>query len=73
MNARAATTWQAPRWAKVEAFVKDQALLPGLECKTEVDKGVIRERGRVEVRGDVDKCQEFLRRLSAAMDDYNRD
>lgn len=69
MNAKA--TWEAPRWAKVEVFVKDQALLLGLACKTDVDKGWIRERGRVEVQGDADKCREFLRRFNAALDNYN--
>lgn len=65
MNARTAAVWDAPRWAKVETFVKDQALLLNLECKIDVRKGLIMEHGRVEVEGNADKCQEFMRRLKA--------
>jgi len=71
-TATAGTTWEAPRWAKMESFVKDQALLLGLECNTEVEKGLLRERGRVSVRGDAENCREFLKRLNDAIADFNR-
>lgn len=71
-EARASTTWEAPRWAKVESFVKDQAMLLGLTCKTEVEKGLIRERGRVEVRGGTEECREFIRRFHAAAREYSK-
>jgi hypothetical protein len=56
----------------MESFVKDQALLLGLECNTEVEKGLLRERGRVSVRGDAENCREFLKRLNDAIADFNR-
>ncbi len=71
MNARVATTWEAPRWAKMESFIKDQALLLGLECKTEVNKWLLRESGRVEVMGESDKCKEFCFRLNVAVNYFN--
>lgn len=71
-ESRAATTWEAPRWAKVESFVKDQAMMLGLKCRTEVEKGFIRERGRVEVTGDAEQCREFIRRFQAAAKEYSK-
>lgn len=67
-----ATTWEAPRWAGVENFIRDQAFLLDLECKVEVTKHLISETGRFAVTGEEEKCKEFKRRFLLAMNDYNK-
>jgi hypothetical protein len=71
MNAIAKTTWAAPRWVGFESFVKDTAFILGLKCQTEVDKGWLCERGRVEVQGEAGKCRQFLEEVSAAANSHN--
>ena len=72
MSSTARFLWEAPRWAKTSAFLKNQAFMLGLECRIEVDKGLIRETGRCEVSGGSDACQEFLRRCNQAMREFNQ-
>lgn len=66
-------TWEAPKWAKVESFVKDHAMLLKLQCTVEVERGWFRERGRVTVVGEGDACTRFIGRFDRAIDIFNRD
>ena len=70
---RVTMTWEAPRWAKVESFVKDQAALLKLQCTTEVEKSWFSERGRVTVLGCGVACARFIGRFDRAIETFNKD
>lgn len=70
-NATLKTTWDAPRWAHVESFVRDLAFHLNLECWTQVEKGWLREHGRLKVSGDENACQQFMDKLNLALSEYN--
>lgn len=65
------STWAAPRWAKVSSFIKDVAFELGLECEVDVDKGLIRERGRFKVSGDENALRLFKKAFESAAEKYN--
>ena len=70
MNGSIKSTWEAPRWAKVSSFIRDVAWHLGLECEINVDKGLIRERGRFKVSGEENKLKTFKKALASAIKEY---
>jgi hypothetical protein len=54
------TVYEAPRWAGVASWLKDEAFLAGLELHIEVEKGWMRERGRFRVTGRPEDVDDFM-------------
>ena len=69
--ARFSSVCEAPRWANVPSFLRDQAWNLGLKIEVEVDKGWIRERVRFRIEGEPEKVNEFLSRFKEAGEQYN--
>jgi len=65
-------SYTAPRWAKVEGFVKETALWFGIDCKIAVTKGFIRESGTIVCEGEETAVQNFKLKFDQAMLEYNK-
>lgn len=65
------TVYEAPRWAGVSCYLKDQAFLLGVQLEIEVEKGWIRENGRFRVTGPADKVDQFMAEFEEAGRRYN--
>lgn len=64
-------TYTAPRWAKVEGFVKQTALWFGIDCKIAITKGWIRESGTIVCEGEEMAVRGFKLKFDRAMSEYN--
>jgi hypothetical protein len=71
MKATVKTTWEAPKFAKVESFVRDLALRLDLDVWTQTEKGWFSERGRLKVSGDHEACQKFIDIFKDAISRFN--
>lgn len=61
---------EAPRWARVPAFIKNTAFMLGLDVSMDIDAGLIRETVRFEVSGDQEKVSEFIKAFLASVKEY---
>jgi hypothetical protein len=64
-------SWSGPRWAKVERFVDNLAFQLNLECRTNVDKGLLTEYGQARVKGSEENCNDFVRIFYESLETYN--
>lgn len=71
MKATVKTTWEGPKSARVESFVRDLALRLDLEVWAQTEKGWFTERGRLKVSGDAEACQKFVDIFKDAMRRFN--
>lgn len=65
------TVYEAPRWAGVASWLKDEAFLAGLDLHIEVEKGWLRERGRFRVSGPPEVVDDFMDLFDRAGRAYN--
>jgi hypothetical protein len=68
----ASVSWSGPRWAKVERFVNNLAFQLHLECRTNVDKGLLTEYGQAQVKGNKQDCDDFISIFYESLETYNR-
>lgn len=71
-NAKLKFTYTAPRWAKVEGFVKQTALWFGIDCKIAITKGFIIESGTIVCEGEESLVRSFKLKLDQAFFEYNK-
>jgi hypothetical protein len=63
---------EGPRWAGTENYLRNACWVLGLEIKTEVSKGLIRETVRFEVKGDDNAVDRFVDNLNKTITDWNK-
>jgi len=63
---------EAPRWAKVEDFLKDICWSERLELITYASKGILRETIRFEIAGDQDNVDKVSKIIYDTLSKWNR-